>query len=115
MNNLVKHLRDMAAIGKANALRRADIAKALDVSIRDVREMAEAARLKGEFVCYSTASNGGLYLPMNDAEKMGQIERLRSECRRRLRQYSALLRSLVDRHQGKLFPKSVDDVFSKKA
>ena len=112
MNVLIRFLENSGAIGKGKAMRRATIAGALGVPIREVRELAEAARLHGEFVCYSTASNGGLYLPANDDEKMGQIARLRAECVRRLRQYSALRRGLRTQHNGRLFPRDVHEVFS---
>jgi hypothetical protein len=112
MNPLLDYLAARGHIGRANAAKRRDVAEALGVSIREVREYAEAARNAGKFVGYSTASAaGGLFLAANDAERLELIGQIRETCLNRLRQYSALKRALANQYQRTLFPETPDQVF----
>lgn len=118
MNKLVEYLKNPVAmamaVGKENAIRRGTVAAGMGVSIRAVRRLAEEARKAGEFICYSTDSDGGgLYLAETDEERLDLMHQIRSECVRRLAQYSALRRALRGRGQRKLFP-DVDEVFQKR-
>ena len=110
--SLTETLKAIGAVGKAKAVKRAVLAADLGVPIREVRAQAEDARLRGEFVCYSTSNvDGGIYLAATDDERMAVIALIRNESVRRLRQYSALRRAIRGRGQGSLFPDNVDDVF----
>jgi hypothetical protein len=114
MNALVVYLRTRGHLGAGNAIRRKDLADALNVSIRSIRVLAEEARNAGEFVSYSTDSEkGGLFLASTDDEKVSIVAQIRSTCQNRLRQYSALKRALLDRHQRHLFPETPDQVFQR--
>lgn len=116
MNLLVDFLNARGVHGKARAIKRKDVAAALDLSIREVREMAEAARNAGLFVAYSTDSaRGGLFLAANDAERMEIVGQIRETCLKRLRQYSALKRALIGQHQRTLFPETPNEVFRRGA
>lgn len=108
---LIDHLVARNALGEERAIPRARIAEDLGVQIRRVRGAAEEARRAGNFVCYSTSSNGGIYLANSDAEMWAILTRVRRECLRRLEQYSALKRKMIDQNQRFLFPATPDEVF----
>lgn len=104
MNRLTIYLRAKGHTGEAKAIKRIDLARALGTSIREVRALAEEARLAGEFVGYSTHSRrGGIYLAETSDERMGIYRRVRAECIHRLRQHRSLRRALMNLHQGELF------------
>lgn len=102
-NRLVDYCFEKGIVGKAQAVRRSVLAALLAVSVRDLREMAEAARLDGHFIGYSThAVDGGIYLAGTDEEREEMFHKIRGECLGRLRQYSALKKSLRDRNQARI-------------
>lgn len=114
MNELVGFLKANGFIGKEQAVRRAKLSAMMNLTIRAIRALAEEARNAGEFICYSTDSDGGgIFLAATDDERMKLIGKIRDECARRLRQYSALRRALRDRGQTKLFP-TAEEVFRKR-
>lgn len=102
-NRLVAFLFDKGIVGKDKAVRRSIIAAIMAIRVRDLRELAEDARLDGHFVGYSThATEGGIFLAGTDEEREEIFNRIRSECLGRLRQYSSLKRSLRDSHQARI-------------
>lgn len=107
-NRLVMWLDINGQRGKRNAVRRVDVAAALAISIRDVRELAEESRLMADprfIVCFSTnAKNGGIYLA-DGADDISEMKaQVRRECLKRLRQYKALKLALAKINQRTLFP-----------
>lgn len=90
------------ALGVARAVKRDDLARRLHVSGRELRSLCEEARLAGWFIGYSTKSPGGIYAADTDDERMAIIEQISATCRHRLRQRSALRRSLRARGQKHL-------------
>lgn len=100
---LIDLMIDKGIVGKDNAVRRSVLAALLAVTVRNLREMCESARLSGHFIGYSSsADDGGIYLASTDEEREEMFQKIRGECIRRLRQYSALKRSMVDRNQSRL-------------
>jgi hypothetical protein len=103
-NPLLSHLHAHGAIGKRNAIPRDILAASMRLPLRDVQALAEAARLDGEFVCFSkSAKRGGMYLAETDAERDELLDRLRRECLSRLKQRRSLRLALRNRWQRDLF------------
>lgn len=107
-NRLVDFLFEKGIVGKERACRRSVVAALMAIRVRELKKLAESARLDGHFVGYSQSSEeGGIYLAATDEEREELFHKIRGECLRRLKQYTALKRSLKDRHQQKIqFDKS---------
>lgn len=98
MNRLVAFLERHGHRGRGRAIRRDALAGWLSVSIRDIKHMAEEARLGGVPVLYSTDANaGGLYLAQTDTEIEQGIEKLNRLAMSILRERGALRRALKAR------------------
>ena len=105
-NVLVERLRRLGAIGQSHAVKRETLAGWLSVTVREVKAMAEEARLAGIPVGYSTDStSGGLFLCERREEIRDCMGKLRRLALKLLREYSALKRSLSieRREQMELF------------
>lgn len=98
MNELVKFLQGYR--GKAQAKTRLELSHWLNCSIRDVKLMAEEARLEGIPILYSTdAKSGGIYLADTVQETEEGVEKLTRLALSILRERSALRRALKKRRE----------------
>ena len=110
MNRLVDFLKLNQRWGVAAAIRREDVAKRMRTSVRDVKHMAEDARLAGVPILYSTVKRvGGIYLAETEQEIEDGIEKMKRLAISILRERSALKRALKERQakveQRDLFPR----------
>ena len=108
MNRLTDFLKLNHHWGEAHAIRRDDVARRLRISVREVKHMAQEARLGGTPLLYSTdAKAGGLYLAKTEAEVEAGIEKMKRLAISILRERSALRRALKERRakleQAELF------------
>ena len=111
MNVLVKFLKDRGHVGADHAIGRAEAAKKLDVSVREVTKMGRESRLFatdgkfGEVVCFSkNGVGGGLFLAKNDDELLAVGYRLKREALTLLVELKKLKNGLsIQLYQGKLF------------
>ena len=76
MNRLVDFLKLNQRWGVVHAIRREDVAKRMRTSVREVKHMAEEARLSGVPILYSTHSKrGGIYLAADVSEIENGIDK----------------------------------------
>ncbi len=100
MNRLVDFLQLNQHWGAAQAIRREDVAKRMRISVRDVKHMAEEARLDGIPVLYSTnKKRGGIFITADAAETEAGIEKMKRMALTLLRERSALKRALKERQE----------------
>lgn len=100
MNKLVEFLKRNGYLGREKAIRRKDVAGWLGVSVRDVKAFAEAARLEGIPVLFSTdAKRGGIFLASGEAEIENGIDKLTRLALSLLRERSSLKRALKKRRE----------------
>lgn len=98
MNRLVDFLKLNHRWGAVQAIPREEVAKRMRTSVREVKHMAEEARLAGVPILYSTHSKrGGIFLAHNEAEIETGIEMLNRLALSILRERGALRRALKDR------------------
>ena len=103
MNTLVESLKAHGNVGEARAIRRDALALRLGLTVREVKAQAEAARVLGEPVLYSTdAHSGGIYLGETEQEIEQGIAKLTRFARAILRERSALKRSMRARWQAQV-------------
>lgn len=112
MNRLVDFLKLNQHWGAVKAIRREEVARRMKTSIREVKHMAEEARLEGIPILYSTNKNrGGIFISKNEAEIEAGIDKMKRMALTLLRERSALKRALVKRRekveQSDLFPRGV--------
>lgn len=99
MNVLVNYLKSRHYVGRPRAVTRSSAAAGLEVSVRDVRAMAEESRLAGDpegVVCYSAK---GLYLAEDASDIVAIRDRITRECKRRLLQRRGLKNALAKINQ----------------
>ena len=95
MNTLVERLKAHGNVGEARAIRRDALALRLGLTVREVKAQAEAARVLGEPVLYSTdAHSGGIYLGETEQEIEQGIAKLTRLALSLLRERSSLKRAL---------------------
>ncbi len=98
MNKLVEFLKLNHRWGVIQAVRREDVAEQMRVSVREVKHMAEEARLAGVPIMYSTHSKrGGIFLASNEAEIENGIDKLTRLAVSILRERRALKLALKER------------------
>lgn len=101
-NALVTFLKLNQRWGVVHAIRREEVAKRMRTSVREVKHMAEEARLAGVPILYSThKSRGGIFLAGTEAEIEDGIEKMTRMALTILRERSALRRALNAR-RGKV-------------
>jgi len=91
---LVLFLRTNGNMGRAKPIGRANIARAMHASVREVQAMAEASRNRGvpdEIVSYTSAGKEkGMFLAANNDEVKELQEKILREAKARLRQCRGL-------------------------
>lgn len=97
---LSEFLKSRGKVGKANAMPREDVAAWLEISVREVKNLAQEERLAGVPIAYSTDSKtGGIFLAETPEEieaLLGKIQRLALSL---LRERSALKRKLREERE----------------
>ncbi len=98
MNRLADFLKLNGYWGVEHAIRREDVARRMRTSVREVKHMAEEARLAGVPILYSTdKKRGGIFLAKTEAEIEDGIERMNRMALSILRERGALRRALKER------------------
>ena len=101
MNRLVGYLKFYGNVGRERSWRRENLAKGMGISVRQVKKMAEEARLAGVPILYNTDSRrGGIYLAENDDEVQDGIDKMTRLALSLLRERSALKRALKKRRES---------------
>ena len=101
MNRLTAFLRGRGWVGRSHAIRRQVVASCMGISVREVKKLAEEARLKGTPLLYSTDSRrGGIYLAENEAEIQGGIDKMTRLAVSILRERRALKLALKKRQES---------------